>query len=485
MNPDFIPFDSDEDLPSKRNYSSKEDQIYGIFLENPRKAFKTPPNANEQGKKPAKQLDESELTQTYGKGLSLLQKHGYKVGDGLGKNSQGTTQIIGVKIRRKNEGLSFSQPELNPDLRPKEAPGKEDPPSRSQPGKLAKRRKTQDNEKSEEVDKQTTFFEETLDSLDFEEKQIERNIFEIESKQKEINEIIEMIQMFQDLGQSDFPALTVFKDIQKFSVFHDFFLYEGFLVPMFRKVFVRKWEKWKFAGNEMLGFQEVRDWSEVGRVEDIADLWEKAVNSFFASSWAPKEELGESIDALEMWKTAIPEESFSVVTKTVLAKIVKEVEMWDPHAEKIAIHTWVLPWLGLIDLNPVYPKLIHKFELALDRWVAKDRSARLLLKPWKVVLCKFWDDFVVMHVLPKLLFFLKSFQIPEQVKETKSMQCVLDWIGLVPFSHIVEGFKSIFYPKWRKTLEAMLARAEDTEKVYEWVVYWQKKIPEEVLVFEI
>jgi tuftelin-interacting protein 11 len=254
---------------------------------------------------------------------------------------------------------------------------------------------------------------------------------------------------------------------------------------MFRDFFFEKWKDWDFGRNQLLGFDLFQSWITIGSAVDVADIWEKAVNTFFTINWQAKLELGENIDGLEKWKQFIPSENFEVVCKTIVGKLGREIENWNLFVENVAIHTWVLPWICLLDLGSIYPRIISKFELALDKWQAKDRSAKLLLKPWKVVLSQFWDDFVVLHVLPKLLLFLQEFEIPQDFSKTKSIKCVVEWVGLIPIEHIRDGFRNIFYPKWRKVLNGLLESSLDMEKVFEWVKYWQKKVPEQILKIEI
>lgn len=466
MDSEFITFDSDEELPNKRNRPSKEEQIYGVF-------YSSSTTVKPAKTKTPKQLSETELGKTYGKGFAMLQKSGYKVGEGLGKNSQGTTDILDIKIRRKNEGLSYSHPEVRQDLsKPEKKPKKEN--------KTIK--KVEKLNVNPETYSKIILCEDSLLSLTYEEQQIERSLEDLDWKAEEVSILINLLS---DCDSDCDKLVNTFAEMKKCSVFHDFFIQEGFVVPLFREFFNEKWSNWSFEGAELQGINELQSWIQIGKAEDIVDIWENKVNLYFLQKWNPKEEAGDSIDALELWKKVVPPENFIVISKSIVSRLSREIDNWQPYEDQIAIHTWILPWLGLIDLSSLYTKIIKRFEMALDKWQAKDKSAKMLLKPWKQVLHKKFDEFVNMHVLPKLLFFLQDFEIPEDFKQTKSIRCVLEWIGIVPIEGIVDGFKTVFYPKWKNTLEKVIEHNSDMDKVFEWFRYWEKKIPKEILKLEI
>ena len=235
MQNEFIPFDSDEDLPHKRKRLSKDEQIYGVFYDQPQK-----PSVS--CVKTKKCLNENELEKTYGKGFALLQKSGYKVGSGLGKNNQGRTDIIGVQIRKKNEGLSFSKIE---NLKEEVEPAIKIPKKDSKKLKFFDRNKVietsdssdQENDPNFQVLSKIRTVEDSLLSYSYEEKQLIQGIKELETKESEVQK---MLKLVSNCKQDFLSIINLFAELktQKFSVFHELFIYENFVVPIIKSFFV-------------------------------------------------------------------------------------------------------------------------------------------------------------------------------------------------------------------------------------------------------
>jgi hypothetical protein len=480
MQPEFIPFDSDEDLPNKRHRLSKDEQIYGIFYEPTHKI----PKKKEE--KPDKALNEVQLEQTYGKGFAMLQKHGYKVGEGLGKNSQGTTEILGIHLRRKNEGLSYSKPEQPVNIN-KPPPLLKDSHLKHQRHSHAK----QPHAKLPVVltkieDKQTHVMqtmENNLVSLEFEEEQIIQNLSELDTKASELTEVLALLDNCSEDWQG---AFTKFKAIKlgHFGVYHELYIHESFVVPIARSVFQELWAEWDFEATPLRGLSQLSQYLELGEPTDVSDLWLSTLKSYFSQKWDPKLEFGDSIDALNTWKVLLPEDAI-LLCPTILSSLHKAIDFWDPSSDRISVHTWVLPWLGFLDLSSLYPKITHKFALCLQKWSPKDPSAKLILKPWKLVLGATFDELVLINILPKLLFFMQDLKITEKCEPCKGLHHILDWVGLVPFDHLAKGFATIFYPKWRKTLEKMLSADTDLDTVACWVNHWRELLPPQLISLSI
>ena len=485
MEPEFIPFDSDEELPNKRNRLSKEEQTYGVFYE---KQKISKPNI-----KIKKALSETELENTYGKGFSLLQKCGYKVGDGLGKNSQGRTDIIGVNIRKKNEGLSFSKCEIastpvekvktDPDLKYKKRKTfKYDQPSGNEIIKTSDSEEILDE--NNENRKKIQIVQDSLLSLEYEEKQLRQGLIELEQKELEIYEILECL----DLPQDSFEEIIKIFDIIKkknHNIYHDLYIHENFVIPIIRSFFAKIWTDWAFNKDHLKGLSELKEWKQLGQANLVIDIWLKSVLEYFNKKWKPKKELGKNIDALEVWKQEIPIDTWEEIKKCIVLRISLEIDVWDPSTDRIAIHTWIHPWLALIDLSSLWSKLTNKLIISLQNWKPRDRSAKFLLYPWKPVLYKEWNGLIIQNILPKLLFTLQELAITEDIKESKDIRYILEWVGLIPLEHLQIGFQKIFYPKWRTFLENMLENNEDIEKIAQWVEDWKKLLPNELINLDI
>lgn len=82
-----------------------------------------------------------------------------------------------------------------------------------------------------------------------------------------------------------------------------------------------------------------------------------------------------------------------------------QVENWNPLTDTVPIHSWVHPWLPLMQarLEPLYSPIRSKLSSALQKWHPSDSSAKLILQPWKDVFTPgSWEAFMVKNIVPKL-----------------------------------------------------------------------------------
>lgn len=82
-----------------------------------------------------------------------------------------------------------------------------------------------------------------------------------------------------------------------------------------------------------------------------------------------------------------------------------KVESWNPLTDTVPIHSWIHPWLPLMQarLEPLYSPIRNKLANALQKWHPSDASAKLILQPWKDVFTPgSWEAFMVKNIVPKL-----------------------------------------------------------------------------------
>ncbi|PIO26302.1 hypothetical protein AB205_0129330 [Aquarana catesbeiana] len=83
-----------------------------------------------------------------------------------------------------------------------------------------------------------------------------------------------------------------------------------------------------------------------------------------------------------------------------------QVENWNPLTDTVPIHSWIHPWLPLMQsrLEPLFSPIRNKLASALQKWHPSDSSAKLILQPWKDVFTPgSWDAFMVKNIVPKLV----------------------------------------------------------------------------------
>lgn len=91
--------------------------------------------------------------------------------------------------------------------------------------------------------------------------------------------------------------------------------------------------------------------------------------------------------------------------RTAPRELLPQVESWNPLTDTVPIHSWVHPWLPLMQarLEPLYSPIRSKLSSALQKWHPSDSSAKLILQPWKDVFTPgSWEAFMVKNIVPKL-----------------------------------------------------------------------------------
>ncbi|CAG9325328.1 unnamed protein product [Blepharisma stoltei] len=485
-------------------------------------------------------MTEEMLESTYGKGYKMLQKCGFKVGQGLGINHQGTTELINLARRKKNEGLSFSKPEIIPLEKPSEY--KNLPEwlfSNSYPKK--KRKLSPECIKSElrklmETDpmllekvalmKQT--YEETITnqevsgnswdylnvsyentrytvigaerkiqiqtdflvSLAYEEKQVKINLDSLEKEKEEISQLEKFMKnKIYDLKNNDL-LLENLKEIEENfpKLWADMRLKERYGIPLCKKYFSSVYKNWIFENEPMKGYSQMKIWKEwVGEdfEESIGD-WEVGIMRFLNGRWKIKEENGKNVDYLEKWMSILPENTKEKVKRWLLNIFTKEFEKWEPRQDRIPIHTWVHPWLPLVDLSSLWPTLVRKLSLALQDWHPQDPSAKIVLSPWKPVLGSFWTKMMIRYILPKLVFILQELPFDLTNQDIEPLTWVMSWKELISDEQLSKALETEFYPRWKAALRKWVENAEDDdmENISIWYEEWQKIIPKTLLDLE-
>lgn len=85
--------------------------------------------------------------------------------------------------------------------------------------------------------------------------------------------------------------------------------------------------------------------------------------------------------------------------------LILQVDNWNPLTDTVPIHSWIHPWLPLMQarLEPLYSPVRSKLSSALQKWHPSDASAKLILQPWKEVLTPgSWEAFMLRNIVPKL-----------------------------------------------------------------------------------
>lgn len=202
-------------------------------------------------------------------------------------------------------------------------------------------------------------------------------------------------------------------------------------------------------------------------------------------SWSPRN-CDPLITLLETWKSQLADWLLNnVFDQLVIPKIVEEVTLWDPLTDTVPIHTWIHPWIPLLDTKlhgQVYGSITEKLGTALNNWNPSDPSAKLVLKPWQRALPEgAFVGFVLKHIVPKLQLCMQSFQINPHQQHLDSWNWVMDWNDMLSVGNMTLILDKFFFPRWLQTLAMWLNHNPDYTQVTDWYSGWKRMMPEALL----
>ncbi|KAI4462519.1 tuftelin-interacting protein 11-related [Holotrichia oblita] len=203
------------------------------------------------------------------------------------------------------------------------------------------------------------------------------------------------------------------------------------------------------------------------------------------SAWNPRD-CDPLINLLETWKPLLaPWVLDNVLDQLVMPRLTVEVSNWDPLTDTIPIHTWVHPWIPLLDTRlqaNIYPIIQEKLGSALTNWHPSDRSAKLMLKPWQRVLPEgSFVAFLVKHVVPKLQMCMQSLVINPHQQPLEPWHWVMEWSDMLSVGSMTLILDKFFFPRWLQTLAMWLNHNPDYSQVTEWYSGWKRMMSEQLL----
>ncbi|XP_077601219.1 tuftelin-interacting protein 11-like [Stigmatopora nigra] len=207
-------------------------------------------------------------------------------------------------------------------------------------------------------------------------------------------------------------------------------------------------------------------------------LWEVwiPVMRTCVSRWQPRM-VEAMVDCLELWSPLLPPWiSGHLLEQLILPRLQREVDSWNPLTDTVPIHSWIHPWLPLLQsrLEPLYAPIRSKLANALQRWHPSDASARLILQPWKDVFSPgAWEAFMVKNIIPKLALCLEELVINPHQQQMEPFHWVIDWEGMLSASSLVSLLDKNFFPKWLQVLCSWLSNSPNYEEITKWYLGWK------------
>ncbi|XP_060106869.1 tuftelin-interacting protein 11 [Heteronotia binoei] len=203
-----------------------------------------------------------------------------------------------------------------------------------------------------------------------------------------------------------------------------------------------------------------------------------------AGQWQPRNCIP-MVDFLDSWAPIIPVWILeNILDQLVFPKLQKEVENWNPLTDTVPIHSWIHPWLPLMQarLEPLYSPIRNKLASALQKWHPSDSSAKLILQPWKEVFTPgSWEAFMIKNIVPKLGLCLNELLINPHQQHMDAFFWVMDWEGMISVSSLVGLLEKHFFPKWLQVLCSWLSNNPNYEEITKWYLGWKSMFSDQVL----
>ncbi|XP_055379295.1 septin-interacting protein 1 [Condylostylus longicornis] len=244
---------------------------------------------------------------------------------------------------------------------------------------------------------------------------------------------------------------------------------------------VNKIKKWQ----NILGMHQ----SEVRSVFDpySSIIWSGVVPQLriCAADWNPK--MHQRMAALlDTWAPLFPTWILdNVLEQLILPKLVTGVQEWDPLTDTIPIHSWILPWNGILGHKMeefIFPTIREKLGNALTAWLPNDRSARAMLQPWREAFKSAeMEAFIVQHIIPKLQLVLNELVINPLQQDWELWNQVYEWNELISPLLMAQMLDKYFFPKWTQTLIIWLNQSPNFDQISQWYTGWKSLISEDII----
>uniref|UniRef100_F6SXR8 Tuftelin-interacting protein 11 n=1 Tax=Equus caballus TaxID=9796 RepID=F6SXR8_HORSE len=215
----------------------------------------------------------------------------------------------------------------------------------------------------------------------------------------------------------------------------------------------------------------------------IWEVWMPLVRNI-VTQWQPRN-CDPMVDFLDSWVHIIPVWILdTILDQLIFPKLQKEVENWNPLTDTIPIHSWIHPWLPLMQarLERLYSSIRSKLSRALQKWHPSDSSAKLILQPWKEVFTPgSWEAFMVKNIVPKLEMCLGELVINPHQQHMDAFYWVITWEGMISVSSLVGLLEKHFFPKWLQVLCSWLSNSPNYEAITKWYLGWKSVFSDQVL----
>ncbi|KAG2219548.1 hypothetical protein INT45_013207 [Circinella minor] len=211
-------------------------------------------------------------------------------------------------------------------------------------------------------------------------------------------------------------------------------------------------------------------------------IWLVRVRSAINNQWNIRDP-DPLVQLLEAWKPLLPRFIFeNIVNQLILPKITHAVSDWDPRNDPEMIHTWIHPWLPVLEawrLGDLFTSIRHKLGVVLRVWHPSDESALHIIVPWKDVwTSQQMESFVNKSILPKLTRVMRDeFMVNPREQQLEPLIWCMAWKDILSEHTLSQLIENEFFSKWLDVLYKWLTLSRDRvnyDEVREWYLWWRQ-----------
>ncbi|KAI8329835.1 GC-rich sequence DNA-binding factor-like protein-domain-containing protein [Chlamydoabsidia padenii] len=210
-------------------------------------------------------------------------------------------------------------------------------------------------------------------------------------------------------------------------------------------------------------------------------IWLGKVRSAINNLWQVRDP-DAVIQLLEAWQPVLPRFIYeNIINQLILPKLSHAVSDWDPRTDEQLVHTWIHPWLPLLQawrLADLFTTIRHKLAVVLKQWHPSDESALEVIGRWKDVWTKTqMDTFLQKNILPKLTQVLRQEFIinPRDQPSIDPLAWCLAWQGILAdrvFAMLLEN--EVFRPWLRVLYQWLTSNQVNFDEIKEWYLWWKQ-----------
>ncbi|CAI4233374.1 unnamed protein product [Auanema sp. JU1783] len=354
-------------------------------------------------------------------------------------------------------------------------------------------------------------------ALEYEMQRLNEKEVELRRELQRRKELVDLIRRFSLRDDEISHAMNEYQSLfmtlkEKFRLEYKLLSLESIAIPCVLPQIKKYFSVWRPLDPEHLifGIDLMKEWKDILVENEDKGILASNIQSFdqisafdrllwegwmpyirtAAQRWEPRVQVEVMLKIIEVWLPLLPNwMKDNLLEQIIIPRIDKAVNEWDPTQDDIPVHSWIIPWLGVLGdrLKQTICSVRQKLgEILQKRWTPLDQSAISILMPWVDV----WAPntlaaFMARYVVPKLDDCLKTMNLdPRENIHYPEWEAVLAWMKIINTDTIASIINRSFIPRFHELLYSWLDSGNaDMEEVKQWYREWWSRIPKPLMDF--